>query len=269
MTESILPPIVYKYEAVSIQSLLNLKRQKIYFGSPKNFNDPYDCAINATIADPPDSELEQLKATLLQTEINPTFRNNLNSISLLELKQQILRGAQTGLQDAKERFLATNGVTCFSEVNDNHLMWGHYGDRYRGFCLGFKTSIDPFTKLCKVKYAKTMPQIDIVQFVRSPDSVDLLDLFCTKSEAWEYEKEWRGIHHEAGKEFGYETDCLSAVYFGPDINPSALEIICLILQGQNETVQFFRGTRSQTEFKVEFQAITYTSYLEAKRKGMV
>ena len=39
------PPKLYKYEAFSAQSLLNLKSQVLYFGPPLNFNDPYDCAL--------------------------------------------------------------------------------------------------------------------------------------------------------------------------------------------------------------------------------
>ena len=63
-------------------------------------------------------------------------------------------------------------------------------------------------------------------------------------------------------------DALKAVYFGPDISPEALEIVCLLLAGQNSTVRLFRGQRSTTEFKVDFASFTYTPYLEAKRLGL-
>ncbi len=43
------PKKLYKYEAFTEQSLKNLKAQAIYFGSPKNFNDPYDCALTPVI----------------------------------------------------------------------------------------------------------------------------------------------------------------------------------------------------------------------------
>lgn len=49
----------------------------------------------------------------------------------------------------------------------------------------------------------------------------------------------------------------------------ALEIVCLILAGQNESVQFWEGRRSQEEFKVLFTPFTYTSYLEARKLGLV
>ncbi len=40
-----LVPRLYKYDALTAQSLRNIKGQVLYFGSPRGFNDPYDCAL--------------------------------------------------------------------------------------------------------------------------------------------------------------------------------------------------------------------------------
>jgi hypothetical protein len=53
--------VLYKYEAFSTQSLLNLKKQIIYFGSPLHFNDPYDCALTPNIVEPSDEEIVQVR----------------------------------------------------------------------------------------------------------------------------------------------------------------------------------------------------------------
>lgn len=57
---------------------------------------------------------------------------------------------------------------------------------------------------------------------------------------------------------------LTGVYFGPEISQAAMEIVCLILRGQNETVAFWEGTRSTSNFKVGFTRFDYLSYLHAK-----
>ncbi len=265
------PPLIYKYESFTVQSLLNLKANSLYFGSPRNFNDPYDCAIAATVRDPSPDELEQIRAHYIDDKATPEpIRNQFKTMSLDELKKTILNSAQQALFNLQENFLNTKGVTCFSERNDDLLMWGHYGGHYKGFCLEFTTSKDPFTKLRQVQYVDTMPAVDVADFIINKNYDKILDgLYCTKSNSWKYEKEWRAIHSEAGTLFGYERDVLKAVYFGPDIERQALEIICLIIQGQNPDVNFFQGKRSQTEFKVEFTSFTYTSYAEAKRKGLL
>jgi hypothetical protein len=103
---------------------------------------------------------------------------------------------------------------------------------------------------------------------RTARSALIWEIPCKCSKEWSYEKEWRGIHQKAGTLFGYEADALKGVYFGPDIERQALEIICLVLLGQNEQVEFWKGQRSEDLFKVEFTPFTYTSYLEARNQGL-
>ena len=120
-----------------------------------------------------------------------------------------------------------------------------------------------------VKYVEEMPQVRIDSTLVDEDTTQLIDLYCTKSDVWAYEQEWRGLHSEAGTLFTYQPSTLKAVYFGPEIERGALEIVCLILRGQNPDVQFWRGFRSPSEFKVQFEHFTYTSYIEAKGKGLL
>jgi len=264
------PATIYKYESYNVHSLVNLKAQSLYFGSPRNFNDPYDCAITATVADPSADQIELVKQRYLSDpSLSSLSKQQLGSMPFDELRQQLINGANKGVTDVRENFLNTRGVTCFSESNDDLLMWAHYGE-YKGFCLEFNTARDPFTKLRQVRYVNAIPQFDIVDCIVDRNYDKLLeDLYCTKSISWEYEKEWRAIHSEADTLFTYEADALRAIYFGPVIERQALEIVCLIIQGQNPNVQFFEGKRSETEFKVEFNNFTYTSYTEAKHKGLV
>ena len=92
------PSIVYKYESFNVRSLLNLKAQSLCFGSPRSFNDPYDCAITATVADPSDKEIEIAKQRYLNDATLPIqLRQRFASLSFDELKQQIINGANKGL----------------------------------------------------------------------------------------------------------------------------------------------------------------------------
>jgi len=185
-----------------------------------------------------------------------------------ELKEQMVNAATNALRDAREKFLSDNGVTCFSERNDDLLMWSHYGGQYKGFCLEFRTKHEPFNKLRDVQYVPGMPTLHIDTVIVDKNYDQLLDLYCTKSDVWSYEQEWRGFHEKAGTLFSYKPEALKAVYFGPDIERQALEIVCLILAGQNSDVELWEGKRSETEFKTQFSFFTYTSHIEAKRKGL-
>jgi hypothetical protein len=265
------PATIYKYESFNTHALINLKAQSIYFGSPRDFNDPYDCAITATVADPLPDQLEAFKQHLLQDPSgSPKMKAQLNSIPMDKLQKVLVTMANSLIANVRESFLNTKGVTCFTECNDDLLMWAHYGGQYKGFCLEFRTDKSPFTKIKKVQYVDHMPKINVVDFFLDKGSERIIDdLFCTKSSHWKYEREWRAIHSESGTLFTYEADALQAVYFGPNIERQALEIVCLIIQAQNPGVQFFSGTRSETQFKVEFETFTYTSYREAKHQALL
>lgn len=256
------PKKLYKYEAFTEQSLKNLKAQAIYFGSPKNFNDPYDCALTPVITPPSDSEVESIRANLLDELLLHTLAAEIPNISTQNLREMFLGISKDALKIAQENFMQ-RGISCFSEVNDELLMWSHYGGRYKGFCLEFETSHQPFEKMRKVSYSTKMPLIEVATLLLKNDFEAVMDLLSTKSTSWAYEREWRVLHAVAGTTYHYPTECLTGIYFGPEISSEALEIICLVLQGQNPHVRFWKGRRSQTEFKVEFEEFAYTPFVKA------
>lgn len=264
------PSHIYKYQAFTVQSLQNLKDQLIYFGSPLAFNDPYDCALSPRIKEPTDVDVERLRSYYLSMpEIESGIRREFETASPTALRLMLLRTGQKTLEDMIKKFLSQRGVTCFSEKRDNLLMWSHYGDHCRGFCLEFSTSADPFHKIKKVKYTQDMPVIDVVPILCGEDYDPVVDLYCTKAIDWAYEHEWRAIHGQAGTAYRYPSEALTGIYFGPDMPFTAVEIIALVLAGQNEHVQFWQGSRSKSDFSVEFLPVTYKSHLDAKRLGLL
>jgi hypothetical protein len=250
--------------------LLNLKKQIIYFGSPLNFNDPYDCAVTPSIAEPSDQDVEEIRVHYMsRADVPAATRKEFQESSVHNLREIFVRSARKTLRDSVDDFLAKRGVACFSERNDDLLMWSHYGGQYRGFCLEFDTTAEAFKRIFPVRYVTALPVISVRSLLLDDNFNPVQELFCTKSEAWSYEREWRAVHDSAGTEYCYPSSALKAVYFGPDINQHTLEIICLVLLGQNDTVRFFRGQRSSTEFKVTFEPFTYISHLGARRSGFL
>jgi hypothetical protein len=264
------PDKLYKYEQVSVQSLLNLKNQVIHFGAPANFNDPYDCAINARVAEPTDEDVETFRNKYSKVNDLPLeIRQNLEVLPRDDLKQWLIKVAQRSVNSIAEESIQKRGVSCFSEINDELLMWSHYANKYTGFCLEFDTSFEPFSKVRKVTYQNTIPSLSMTDALLNNNYEQFLELFCIKSKAWEYEREWRCIHKESSKNWHYEPEALTAVYFGPEIDRSTLEIICLILQGQNKKVSFWQGERSSEAFSVHFKRFEYINHLKAKELGEI
>lgn len=120
-----------------------------------------------------------------------------------------------------------------------------------------------------VLYSEAIPEVDAARFMIYGDFEGVIDRFCTKSIDWKYEKEWRIIHQVVGTVVTYSLDTLKAVYFGSRMSAEDVDLICLLLHGLNPGVELYQGKCSSTEFKVVFTQFTYTSYLEAKKAGLL
>lgn len=264
------PHFLYKYEPFTLRAVQNLKQHSLYFGPPSSFNDPFDCALTPRFVPLTDIEANAVAAKFVSDPETPRhIANFFYEVGMANLKDSLLAWATKEIQSQCESFSKTKGITCFSEVNDNLLMWSHYGGQHRGFCLEFNTDYEPFSKLHRVVYSTTIPEFSVSRMMVNEDYQHVLDLFCTKSSDWAYEKEWRVIHQVAGTVFTYEPAALNAVYFGAKMTEQDIDMLCLILHGQNPDVKLFHGYRSPTEYKVDFNPFTYTSLRDAKIAGMV
>lgn len=147
-------------------------------------------------------------------------------------------------------------------------MWGHYGGKYKGFCCEYSTKLMPFSNAKPVRYSHEIPKTSVVPFLIDQNLDNAQDFFSIKSESWAYEQEWRIFHQQVGTLYNYEAKALTGIYFGPEATEEAVEIVALILRGQNQSVRLYRGKRSQNEYKVVFDEFQYLTYLEAKDRGL-
>jgi hypothetical protein len=223
--------------------------------SPALFNDPYDCSVRFSFKDLSEDQLNYFRANHHKFSLNIRFKEELDLISNETLKSMLLNNVQSVLQKLIEHFLKNYGVCCFTEINNDILMWGHYADSFKGFCLEFRTEYDPFFKLHQVKYKNCFPTFNILDLYLNHDNSQVKDLYCTKYINWNYEKEWRVLHDKAGTLFHYEPKCLKAIYFGPKIDNSLREIFCLILHGQNPEVELWQGELSDKKFEIKESSI--------------
>jgi hypothetical protein len=259
-----IPSKLYKYESFSTQSLANLKNGNIYFSLPNQFNDPFDCSLPINL----DLSLKSIDS------FRDRFiaRGGLPENSIQQLKamsnDELLIMLQKAAYENIEKSLSGKGVSCFSNSFNNLLMWSHYGEKHTGFCLEFDSSYEPFNKAKKVKYINDFPKLNAEEMIIDINCVPVLELLHTKAKPWEYENEWRCIHAESPIAFTYPQESLVGVYFGSEMNLPSIEIICLILQGQNSNIRFWRGNKCNDKFDIEFKEFFYTSYLKSKEYGV-
>lgn len=276
--KSNLPPVIYKYEPYNTYSLRNLKNAQIYFNRPIDFNDPFECSFYSAYDE---NDILKLYNKWISNKLEfpgappppPGLSRTFDSIEDVpnEFKNSISKTAEEVEEEKRREYLYKIGCSCFSEIKDSLLMWSHYSDSHKGFCLEFDTTFVPFNNAFKVEYSDSCPHlnplimfIDRKEFEMKSDKERFLSLW-TKYSCWEYEKEWRIFHSKPKKKVGYEVNALKAVYFGSKIKRADLEIICLTLQSQNPKVTFYMGKRADRKYKVEFEKVAYTPYIKINK----
>lgn len=133
--------------------------------------------------------------------------------------------------ETKKAIAQNHGVLCFSRSWRNPLMWSHYADKHRGFCLGFDI---PDDRTKPIRYdAKRLPSLIPRLLAGTPDSEALMKcLLFTKFQDWKYEAEVRvytdlkNVDPPTGHYFAKFSDDLSLkeVIFGPRFEGPTTEI---------------------------------------------
>ena len=144
------------------------------------------------------------------------------------------------------------GVLSLSAKNDNILMWSHYADYHKGFCIQFKRSAtNPLGATQPVKYVKEYPSFNY--FDDLPGNIAKKTIF-TKSCDWSYEEEWRGIQ-KANTEVRYTEDMITGIIFGLRIPDQHKREIYQIFES-NEYMLFYQAKLIPRKFKLEINQIT-------------
>ncbi len=223
------PEYFYKYRAITNdkasedEAIDALLKSKAIFSSRKNFNDLFDSKIH--FQKPTAQELKEL-------------RNNCNKEKKRIIAQWINKGKITvvgrdALKKAEQDF---NKLTdsylfyCVSGTCTNNLMWSHYANSHKGFCIEFKSS---HVAAEKITYQREIPTIELAEIIAIAGTSSVPDRLVekiwsalkVKLQEWEYEDEYRfqlsnsglGNNLKPGEKFlivPYQSDFVKSVIFG-------------------------------------------------------
>lgn len=117
-------------------------------------------------------------------------------------------------------------VGCLCTDYKNSLMWSHYADSHRGFCIEYdfsgmeeKNKVLPFP----VIYSTERPKLSLKYVLNRTEKNEqlgtqsLMSALLTKDRAWEYENEWRLLCEVDGDDDNsndIEMPPISCVYVG-------------------------------------------------------
>jgi len=192
-------PTIHSYRLFKYRSIAGknrdytrrvIERRHIYYASPKQFNDPFDCQFWVNMDGAP-----------------------LNAFGIS--KQEEIRSiAANCMREDTDNEIA---VLSLSEVNDNLLMWSHYADCHTGICLELK--LKTREPLQQIVYSDVRPHFyfaDVREQDRDHDRFgrSIIATLGTKASHWAYEKEWRCIDFGGPGERPMSEVMLAGIVFG-------------------------------------------------------
>jgi hypothetical protein len=234
-----IPEILYRYRTYSNEyNRRTLDNNELYFSKPKDFNDPFDCLITVDYENLKDKY--KLFEYASQIVVNQQKSGNIKLSKNEQIKEvyriaEIINSDIEGYQKQNDDFIIEKinshiGIISFSEIYDNMLMWSHYADFHKGYCLGYNTKILKEelgdTNGGRIFYTDNYPSIDPL------NQVDLLMSRMQtniKATCWSYEKEFRITklfkNQDSIRTFNLSNNVISELYLGVKISTENRKMI--------------------------------------------
>ncbi|SHI42068.1 DUF2971 domain-containing protein [Aquimarina spongiae] len=252
--ENLRPDLVYKYrggnDTIFERDLSSLERNYFWSSSIKALNDPCEGIINwdrfnkqsSIVADLLDSE--QKKEKLLGVN-------------------KAIEGLDSTCQKA--------GVYSLSTTSNDELLWAHYSDSHKGFCIEYDLNIllksyqtnrvFPFP----VDYTNRPPSPEFFE-TRIKSNGMIKEILGFKSKRWEYEKEYRLVTDSPGIH-SYNSKALKSIYFGIRMVEEHKQELMKRLKGRG--VKYFQMSLSPKSYTLchkrlvdpNGDRLTYMNYL--------
>lgn len=264
------PETFYKYRTWSDENHQRiLRNNEIYFASGNDFNDPFDCDIRLRYDLLPKDEMRERMEINIRGGHPEMKRRERRKLINVVYKQKRWKDP-SHVRWVQEQVADKIGIFSASARRDSVLMWSHYADSHRGFCVGFSTS--HFSKFCNAipsrgevpiivqgrivgyrdEYPLIIPRMqDIEEYVYTPMN--------TKAKEWQYEQELRFFAITGGARFSLEIPkaVITEVILGCAMVKEQVMEIQEVLVNKLSHVKLYQAEKKEGAFALDFRELTY------------
>ncbi|WIX31593.1 DUF2971 domain-containing protein [Salinicola sp. JS01] len=256
-------------------SLKNLAEGSFYLRSIWGMNDPFE---NKLLLEVPEvNSFRELKnyrrdaLGLIDRLINLRRVNEQDYSKLRSFRKEVNR---CGLENYKDVFAkfenhAITGIgflsrginiTCFSERHDIPMMWSHYADGMRGFCVGYKRA-DTRNSI-KVKYVESPNKISMLEALPFSElHVRRLqeNVIKYKSIDWAYEREHRV--YSLGHKLPFDASEIKCVFVGFKASVEDVEALRLALREGGLSPEIYLCLLEDWSYKVSTKRLSFSEII--------
>lgn len=230
--ENFPPKFLYKYRSGSDLDLATLRKGKVFVPNFYTLNDIFESNFefelshaleNANIFMPVVSRNEFGEPVFVPT----MFARRISGEELNQHRRDLKKAIQE-----KRKQIFNKGVYSLSASNNIELMWAHYADSYKGYCIEFdldhSDDLSPeFAGPFGILYVEKPPKIEWFLVDEYPERSLWYRMIGHKSENWKHEEECRLIYNKGHLEYDIPFK-VNAIIFGPksseDLKKSLFDI---------------------------------------------
>ncbi len=235
---------VYKFQPISCNTIDALKNSYLYFPTPSQLDDPFDCLFAFDLGG---NEIDNLP-----------FRSDAHDIG-------------EGVKFARERV----GVLSLSKINDHILLWSQYSDGHKGICLKFKTHYHnekPYFAFeqshfsdDKSEGAYILPIHEVTYDISLPTPIKLGNIrdferfLLTKHKDWSFQEEIRIATDfntlNGNQKVKYRKDYLDSIIFGMKTSPEDVQLIKEIVgehfTSKGDKIKYYKAQQIKGKYAIE------------------
>ncbi len=254
---------LYKFREVNTNSLTSLANAELWFSSKEDFNDPFEGTLIL------DELLDESDYALWRSNVNWTMEVHPSDKGVVELceslgldphetdeNQLILEGLRFDL-GILTKLVHESKFLCLSQRDQNNdpiyenLMWSHYAQGLRGFCLvfnndGLQNDINEASKQrmrgIKIMYQDQPNKISLSEYLRSDMWINenkqnyiqtVIETIATKSSAWKYENEMRIMTLDSkANSYRYSPETLEEIILGDKMPQRHKELVLSVAKSK-------------------------------------
>lgn len=229
---------LFKFRPFNKTSIELLVNRELWFARPDSLNDPFECQFDF------ESMFEGL--------------NSFPKMSKSEIEK-----------NKKYAFDAFNslGICSFSRTRKNQLMWSHYADEHKGFCIGFNeehlSKSETALKSVDVKYQSETPKKPVINKFKKVagkvegnlDAEAMYSIIGTKYTNWKYEKERRLIMARSSA-YPFTANSVVSIAFGLRMPKKDKDTLKQLLSSPEWShLKWYQAEKTKGKFALNFAQI--------------
>lgn len=280
---------VYKFFPYNPHDLDALSNEYLWFSKYSDFNDPFEDIYLKNVLNKELTSYDQEKAIAFYKELHK------DQLPAHEVEKVILEFVVSGkledhyrdtmtqtfayAQNLIRRHLEESRVCCFAQNSsteraiENKLMWSHYADGLRGFCIKYNEQklIDGIYKkmgtkvgICQMQY-RELSKLNFDELIFSTasqankseehDVIQFGEIVNTKSKDWAYENEFRLIFPKENS-VSIDSSSIEEVIIGGKMPEVKVNTLFSILKGnKNISCPIYKADICSDTFKIKKELV--------------